>query len=287
MAKVLKVKYGSFIIVSTITTDIIKEACSIHKTNPPASAALGRALTGLVLLSNAFSYTNVRRLVMQFITSGEISEITTETDMKQNYRAFIRNPNPNYEIKDKKLPVSDVVGGGLIYFYRYFENEIYQSISEIVSGEIAEDIAYFLYSSEQLPCAVSLGVLVDVDGSIKNSGGILLYARPGTSESELLDIEKRIKSIGPITKLIEEESDEYDLISNITKSWNFINQTYAYYKCWCNESSIKDAISFIPKEEMLKEFELNNKIEVVCRYCRKSYIFNKFQIVQIYENLSS
>lgn len=284
MAKVLKVKYGNFIIVSTITTDLVREACSIHGTNPPASAALGRALTGLILLSNAFNYTNVKRLVMQFITSGEISEITTETDMKQNYRAFIRNPNPNYEIKGKKLPVSDVVGRGLIYFYRYFENEIYQSISEIVSGEIAEDIAYFLYNSEQIPCAVSLGVLVNIDSSIKNSGGIFLYAKPGTSESELLDMEKRIKNMGPITKLIEENMDEYDLISNIIKSWNFISETYVYYKCWCSESSIKDAILSIPREEMLKEFELSNKIEVVCRYCRKSYLFNKFQILQIYES---
>lgn len=287
MAKVLKVKYGNFIILSTITTDIVKEACSIHRTNPPASAALGRALTGLILLSNAFNYTNVKRLVMQFITSGEISEIAIETDMKQNYRAFIRNPNPRYEIRNKKLPVGDVVGKGLIYFYRYFENEIYQSISEIVSGEIAEDIAYFLYNSEQIPCAISLGVLVDMDGSIKNSGGIFIYAKPGTDESELMDMEKRIKSMGPITELIEEDKDEYDLISNITKSWNFINEAYAYHKCWCSEDSIKDAILSIPKEEMLKEFELSNKIEVVCRYCRKSYLFNKFQILKIYKDLTA
>ncbi|MEO0196663.1 MAG: Hsp33 family molecular chaperone HslO [candidate division WOR-3 bacterium] len=283
MSKIVKAKYNNFVIISTITTDLVSKACQIHQTNPPASAAFGRALTGLVLLSSAFEGTKVEKLIMQFLTDGEISEITVETNMKKQFRGFIRNPNPHYEIKSNKLPVGDVVGKGLLYFYRYFNNEVYQSVSKIVSGEIAEDIAYFLYNSEQIPSAIALGVLVNKDGSIKNAGGIFVYSRPGISESELIDMENKFKNIKSITTLIDANLDEYDLISIITKSWQFLEESSVEYNCWCNLDSIKRAILSIPKEEILEEVERNSIIEVVCRYCKKSYIFNKFQIFEIYE----
>lgn len=282
MSKVLKIKYNSFVIVSSITTDIVRIATNIHKTNPPASAALGRALTGLVLISSLFSNSKIKKLVMQFLTDGEISEITIETNMKNNFRAFIRNPNPRYEIKRNKLPVGEVVGKGLLYFYRYFEDEIYQSICEVKSGEIAEDIAYFLYNSEQVPSAIALGVLVDVDGSIRNAGGILVYAKPGTSENELIEMEEKFKSIDSITKLIENNLDEYDLVSKITKRYKFIEEIEVNYNCWCNLDSVKSAILSIPKDEIMDEINKNGAIEVVCRYCKKVYLFNKAQISKIY-----
>ncbi len=282
MAKVLKVKYNNFVIISTITTDVVRIAVEIHKTNPPASAAIGRALTGLILISSAFENKKIRRLVMQFLTDGEVSEITVETNMKKEFRAFIRNPNPHYEIKTNKLPVGDVVGKGLLYFYRYFDNEVYQSISEVKSGEIAEDIAYFLYNSEQIPSAIALGVLVDVDGSVKSAGGLLAYAKPGTIENELIEMEEKFRAITSITKIIDSKTDEYDLVSELTKSYKFIDENEVNYNCWCSVDSVQRAILSIPKEEIIKELNKNLAIEVICRYCKKTYIFNKSQIFEIY-----
>jgi len=282
MIKRVRAKYKSFIIVSSITTDAVKLACEIHKTNPPASAALGRALTGLILISSAFSDSKIKKIVMQFLTEGEISEITIETNMKNQFRAFIRNPNPSYKIVNNKLPVGEVVGKGLIYFYRFFENEVYQSISEVRSGEIAEDIAYFLYNSEQVPCAISLGVLVEKDGSIKNAGGLFVYSKPGVSEDEIFEMENKFKYLMPITKLMEANLDEYDLISTITRSWQFIDEVDIKYECWCNFESVKNAILSIPKEEVMNELNKNFSIEVVCRYCKRTYLFNKSQILELY-----
>ncbi len=281
MGKILRAKSGNIVLLSAITTDVVKETRRIHGTNPPATAAVGRALTGLALYSTVFRDSAINRIVFQFIVDGPIGEITVETDMKGNLRAYVRNPNPPFQVKESKLPVSDVVGSGHLYVYKHTPEGIYQSVVPLISGEIAEDIAYFVYKSDQIPSAFALGVLVDEYGDVKSAGGVWAYLEPGATEEEIKLLEERFRSIESISRLIEAGLDNRGLLNVITRNYRVIDEFDVRYGCWCTRESVEEALISLAGEEKEKLME-EKKIEVRCRYCGRVYTFTRDDIRKLF-----
>lgn len=281
MGRIVRAKWGKVVLMSAITTDMVEEARRIHGTNPPATAAVGRALTGLALYSMVFRESAVRKIVMQFMADGPIGEITVETNMKGHFRAYVRNPNPEYELKGEKLPVGDVVGTGNLYVYKHLEEGIYQSVVPLISGEIAEDIAYFVYKSEQIPSAFALGVLVDEYGRVKAAGGLWAYLEPGATEDEIKMLEERFQHLGSVSKLVDAGLDNLALLNTISRSYTVVDEMEVEYRCWCSRESVEEALVSLAaseRENLLKE----EKVEVRCRYCGKTYTFTRDEIRQLF-----
>ncbi len=281
MGKIVRAKWGKVVLMSAITTDLVEEARRIHNTNPPATAALGRALTGLALYSMVFRESAVRRIVMQFMVEGPIGEITVETNMKGHFKAYVRNPDPEYRIKDAKLPVGEVVGNGHLYVYKYLEEGIYQSVVPLISGEIAEDIAYFVYKSEQIPSAFALGVLVDEYGRVKAAGGLWAYLEPGATEDEIKLLEERFQHIESVSKLVDAGLDNLALLNTISRNYTVVDEVSVEYRCWCSRESVAEALVSLAASDRQKLLE-EDKVEIRCRYCGKTYTFTRDEIEQLF-----
>ena len=163
--------------MAAVTTTLVGEACRRHRTLPTASAALGRTLTGGLLLGSAVK--DLEKLTVHFDCDGPIGSIIAQADPYGNVRGYVSNPDADVTEMNKlgKLDVRAVVGGGRLYVTRDAGFEIglmkepYRGMVPIVSGEIGEDIAYYLAKSEQVNSAVSLGVLMTVDAAQADSNG--------------------------------------------------------------------------------------------------------------------
>src|SRR5262245_16324553 len=177
--------------MTALTTNPVAEAGRSHRTFPTASAALGRVITGSLLLGSGVK--DLEKLTVHFDCDGPIGNIVAQADPLGNVRGYVSNPDADAMSMNAngKLDVRAVVGGGKLYVTRDAGFEIglmkepYRGMVPILSGEIGEDIAYYLSKSEQIKSAVSLGVLMTVDGRDNSGNGNRIRAETDTAEFSL------------------------------------------------------------------------------------------------------
>ena len=182
--------------VGALTTKAVARAKEIHKLSPTASAALGRSLTGAALLSTSLKGKK-HSLTLQIKGDGPLGSIVVVADADSNVRGYVSNPGIHLPLNEAgKLNVGAGIGKGYLNIIKDLGlKEPYIGRVDLVSGEIGEDIAYYCAYSEQIPTVVSLGVLVDFNGNIVNSGGYFLQLMPGADESLISHIENKMNMI--------------------------------------------------------------------------------------------
>lgn len=185
---------GTLLAVGLVDTKTVEDARRIHDTYPTASAALGRALSGAVLLASVLKQN--QKVTLQIAGDGPLQEIVAEADSECRVRGYIRRPHVHLDPKNGKLDVGGAVGSGFLNVIKDVGlREPYRGTVNLQSGEIAEDIAYYLNASEQVPSAVSLGVYVDKDNSVKAAGGFMIQALPDVKDETLECLEERLRGI--------------------------------------------------------------------------------------------
>lgn len=285
MSKIIRAmtKDGSARALILNSKEIVSRAIDIHKTFPTATAALGRTLTAASLMGSLLGE-ETDLLTLRFKGDGNGGTIVATSDYKGNVRGFIQNPACDLPLKENgKLDVGSCVGNGFLYVIRDAGGkEPYIGVSNIVSGEIAEDIAYYYASSEQVPTVCALGVLVDTDYSCKAAGGLLLQLLPYADESIIDKIEENIKNAPSITSLliknnIEEvlkiylDGIEYDIFDNFECS----------YKCACSREKTDAAIISLGINEIDKMINSPELTELTCQFCDHVYKYTKEDLLKI------
>ena len=149
-------------------------------------------------------------------------------------------------------------------------------MSKLVSGEIAEDLAHYYAYSEQQPSVVSLGVLVDKDTSVKAAGGYIIQLLPGSTEEDIVLIEKKLEEIKPVSALIEEGLSPEDILNTIFKDFDMeiLEKKDIEYKCDCSKEKIDDVIKSLGKNEINAMIEEDNGAEIVCHFCNTKYRYD-------------
>ncbi len=204
--------------IAAITTEITTEAMRRHQTSPTVSAALGRVMTGTLLLGASLK--EFDRLTVKIECDGAVKGITAEASTDGNVRGYVKNPHAELPPNDNgKFDVSGIIGKGMFYVIREsgfdigLHREPYIGSVPIVSGEVAEDFAYYLAKSEQIPSAVLLGVLLqNTEPFVKASGGVMVQIMPGANEHIITMIEDTIAHAPHITSVISEGATAEDLI---------------------------------------------------------------------------
>ena len=197
--------------MAAVTTATVAEAVARHQTSSTVAAALGRTLTGALLLGSTLK--ELDRLTVQIVGDGDIGGITAETNAEGTVRGYVRNPDAEVPLKATgKFDVSCIVGQGMFYVMREsgydmgLYREPYRGSVPITSGEIAEDFAYYMTQSEQIPSAVMLGVLMRAnDGGerfVEAAGGVMIQIMPGASDKTIRAIEKAVSRTPQTTTLI-------------------------------------------------------------------------------------
>lgn len=281
---------GSFRLFGAETTNVVKKARRYHHASPTAIAALGRALTGALLLSADFKNPE-DRIMIQINGGGPLGEILTEADGQGNARGYVQHPEVHLPPINKKLNVGQAVGKkGFLSIVRDLGlKEPYQSSVPLVSGEIAEDLSYYLLVSEQVPSAVSLGVLVDVDGEVRVAGGFIIQTMPGASNKEISKIEKNIRQIPSLTNLMDKGIDLEAILEEIFDplKTKILERRHVRYHCKCSIERVEEALIALGSKEIEDLMFKQKIVTITCDFCSRQYRFTQEDLKRVLEEIEA
>lgn len=266
------------------TTRTVYEAQKIHGLWPTASAALGRLLSGSAIMGAM--YREGDELTLRVIADGPLEGMVTTADAYGNVRGYVGNPQVFLQKNDSgKLDVAKAVGPGRLSVTKDLKmRNMFTSGIELQSGEIAEDLAYYFTASEQIPSAVSLGVTVNDDNTIKQAGGFILQRMPGCPEETIELIEQRLKEVPAVSEMLEEGLSPEAMIDAITKGDHKILLTMDLaYHCDCNREKFERGLISLGEKQLKEILEDDGHIETVCHFCKTKYEFNASQIEDLIE----
>ncbi|MBR0089694.1 MAG: Hsp33 family molecular chaperone HslO [Clostridia bacterium] len=277
---------GAIRVFAAITTDLVNEAQRIHKTYPVATAALGRLLTGAAIMGAAALKNDTDSLTLQIKGEGDIKDLVAVTDSQSRVRGYISNPYIDRPLnKEGKLDVGGAVGQGYLSVIRDLGmREPYIGQIPLVSGEIADDLTYYYAKSEQIPTSVALGVLVDTDGSVLAAGGFMIQLMPEATEEMAEELEKLLKEVPPVTKMIRDGLDAEDILFEITYGFSMLCENkfiVPKYECKCTRERMERALISIGKDELRSLIDEQGSAEMTCRFCDNKYNFTKEELEEL------
>lgn len=281
---------GHLRVVAAETGDVVEEARRRHGLSPTATAALGRAMTGALLLAQLLLKTPKERLTLRLEGTGPLGGLVVEADPQGNVRGYVKNPQAEVPLRpDGKLNVGELVGAGVLRVDRSLPNgEIYTSTVPLVSGEIAEDLAHYLWQSEQIPSAVLLGVRVKGEGEVDVAGGVAVQVMPEAPEEVLKRLEANLAGLAGITPLLKERGLE-GALETLLSGLGFertdlralgypLNEIPARFRCRCSREKALEALVFFTPEEREDMIVKDGGAEVVCHWCGEVYRFTPEEI---------
>ncbi len=274
---------GTVRVMAAITTDIVAEAVRRHQTSPTVSAALGRVLTGTLLLASSLK--EFDRLTVKIEASGAVQGITAEAAADGKVRGYVKNPNVDLPPKDnEKFDVAGIVGEGMFYVIREsgydigLHREPYVGSVPIVSGEIAQDFAYYLAKSEQIPSAVLLGVLLQKqEPFVKAAGGVMIQMMPGANEHIITMIEDSINHAPHVTSVINEGATARDLVKLALGEIDFeiLEEKEIEFDCNCSFERAVSLISSLGNVEVTAMLAEDKGAKMTCGFCNEIYTLDE------------
>ena len=281
-------KDGMVRIIAGITTNLVNEGSKIHECTPVAAAGFGRMLTAGALMGTTLK-SEKEVITLKINGNGEIDGITVTAHNDVSVKGFIGNPYVDRQLNEKgKLDVGGAIGkDGILYVIKDLGlKDPYIGQVPIQTGEIAEDFAYYFTVSEQTPSAVSLGVLVDRDLSIKAAGGFIVQMMPGADELLADLITYRLEEVPPITTLISEGKTIEEILEYIFDGMDLkiLDSLKPEYKCDCSKERVEKALISIGKETLKEIYDDEKTEEVVCNFCNKKYEFTNKEIGELLSN---
>ncbi len=262
---------------SAYTKQVVETAREIHNTSPVATAALGRLLTaGSIMGSMCKNDSDV--LTLQIQCSGPIGGLTVTANSKAQVKGYANHPQIILPPSDKgKLDVGKAVDLGVLSVIKDIGlKEPYVGQSNLVSGEIAEDLTYYFATSEQIPTSVALGVLMEKNNTVRHAGGFIIQLLPFAEEDLITDLENRLKDFTSITSLMDQGMTPEDMMKKLFDGYDIqINDTITpEYHCNCSKERVYKAIVSIGRKDIEEMIAEGKPIEVGCQFCNNKFQFS-------------
>ncbi len=283
---------GSFSIVAGITSELVADMQRRHALAPTASAAVGRLLTGAALLGASLK--GREKLTLQVASDGPIRGIVADVQLngpdRIGARAYAREPGIDLPLNAfGKFDVGAAVGKGYLQVTRSFEvGQPYVGITELTTGEIGDDIAAYLATSEQIPSVVALGVLAN-PGGIKAAGGIIAQVLPGADEATIAGLEARANGMAAVTAQIDRGATAEDLIASLAGELA-MRHTRDYvleFTCMCSLDRVERALLGLGRDELAKMANEQSQTEAVCEFCKTAYVLSRDEVRGLIDQLEA
>jgi len=266
------------------TRNMCEESRRLHNTSPVMSAALGRTLTAAAMMSIMMKGDN-DKLTIQIKSDGPSGGLTVCADSHGNVKGYTPVPDVILPAKSNgHLNVSGAIGNGdLIVVKDLGLKEPYVGRIVLQTGEIAEDMTYYFAASEQTPSSVGLGVLMNMDNTVRCSGGFIIQLMPDASDDDISVIENNLKSLKSVTEMLDAGMTPEDMLSEVLKGLDVrFNERYdTAYKCDCSEERVEKALISLGEKEIVSLINENKDAEIHCDFCEKDYIFGPDRLKEI------
>lgn len=270
-------------IYAITTKNLVQEAADRHHTSHLATAALGRAMSGALML--AATMKDGERILLKLKGDGPMGEVVAEAQ-GTSVRGYVGEPDVFMPLKNGKLDIGGALGQGTITLTRYLQNgESFTGHAELADGEIATDITNYLYMSEQTPSSVALGVLVDKDGKVLAAGGYFIQAMPGCDEEVLEKLGNNVSVTPYVTQLLELGYTPEKIIEVLARGLEFdIKESMPVkFSCGCSKDKILNMLAALSHDDIDYLTEQPDT-EVHCQYCNKVYHFTSEELKQLKTN---
>lgn len=270
-------------IYAITTKNLVQEVADRHHTSHLATAALGRAMSGALML--AATMKDGERILLKLKGDGPMGEVVAEAQ-GTSVRGYVGEPDVFMPLKNGKLDIGGALGQGTITLTRYLQNgESFTGHAELADGEIATDITNYLYMSEQTPSSVALGVLVDKDGKVLAAGGYFIQAMPGCDEEVLEKLGNNVAVTPYVTQLLELGYTPEKIIEVLARGLEFdIKESMPVkFSCGCSKDKILNMLAALSQDDIDYLTEQPDT-EVHCQYCNKVYHFSSEELKQLKTN---
>ena len=275
--------------VAVSTRDLTERARNIHKTLPVATAALGRTLAAASMLGNALKEQQ-GSVTLQIKGGGPLGSILAVSDCEGNVRGYVQNPQVDLPLRsDGKLNVGAAVGGnGTLTVMRDLGlKEPYIGSVELLSGEIAEDLAAYFVESEQIPTACALGVLVERDQSVRAAGGYLIQLLPGAGEDVISRVERGVLAAGQVTGLLDKNPDPETMLKTVLSDFDLeiLETSPIEYRCYCSRERVTRALISLGADELEKIIREQGDAELTCQFCDRVHRFTAQELQALVDGI--
>jgi len=274
-------------ITAVTTTGVVEEAHKRHKTSPVAAAALGRTLTAALMLATEIKGKDI--LTIRIMGDGPLGAIVASADGKGTVRGYVQNPEFDLPPNERgKLPVGAAVGKGTLHVSKDLGLKYpFSGSCELVSGEISEDITYYLYKSEQIPSAVSLGVLVGRDRHIRSAGGVMVQILGDVDEVTEKRLVKQFENLEAVSSLVDRGYRPEDLIKEMDFDFEILADYPVAFQCRCNKERVEKALISLGVREVEDILAKEGQAEASCHFCGEKYIFDQGELERLLEEMKN
>jgi molecular chaperone Hsp33 len=268
---------GTVRITAISARGVVERARQIHDTSPVATAALGRTLCATSIIGAELKE-EAASVTVRINGGGPLGTIMAVSDSGGNVRGYAQFPYADRPSRqDGKLDVGGAVGtDGMLTVIRDPGTgaEPYSGSVQLVTGEVAEDFTAYFAESEQTPTAVALGVLVDVDRTVKAAGGYVAQLLPGAPEARITQLEENIQALGYVTNTLASGSPD-DLINGVLRGMDpqILSRQEVEYRCYCSRERALAALASLDEAEKQDIRAKGEPVEVTCQFCDAVYTF--------------
>lgn len=266
------------------TRELVEYARSVHGTSPVATAALGRLLTAGTMMGIMMKGEK-DLLTLQIKGDGPIRGLTVTANSQGAVKGYVYHPEVMLPpSKAGKLDVGGAVGTGTLSVIKDMGlKEPYSGQTNLISGEIAEDLTYYFAASEQVPSSVALGVLMNKNNTVKRAGGFIIQLLPFAEEEVISKLEAKISQLTGITDLLDQDMTPEMVLEHVLGEFGLeiLDRVPAAFECDCDKERVEKAIISIGEKDIREMIEENEPIEVNCQFCNAHYHFSVEELKDI------
>lgn len=257
------------------STSICREVAKRQGTDPLATIAIGRLLTGTILMASQLW--EKQSLSIRLEGDGPLGHLYAECSFEGNARCYITNPQITAgSLPPEKLNLKSAIGEGILVVSRNlpFQKQPQTGIVPIVSGEISQDLAFYLQQSHQIPSVVSLTVTLNEKGEIKLAGGVLLELIPGAPDSIISILEQRTREALPLSRQLAEQASPEEIVKSYVHSSPLKTVDHPYpvkFTCRCSEEKVEKTLSLMGKATLSEMILKGEDVKAKCEFCGQHY----------------
>lgn len=268
------------------THDLVEKARKIHNTSPVATAALGRLLTGAAMMGSMMKG-RADVLTVQLLGDGPAGTITVTADSMSRVKGSMAHPEAMLPpSKEGKLDVGGLVGNGMLRVIKDLGlKEPYVGETQLISGEVAEDLTYYFASSEQTPSSVALGVLMNRDNTVAQAGGFIIQLMPNASEEVISHLEQKLTEVTAVSGLLAEGMTPEEILEYIFAGFDLkiLDKIPTGYYCNCSRERVSKALISLGKKELAQMIEDEKPVTLNCQFCGNDYSFDVDELRELLE----